>query len=55
MPNPPTMKREQFTAFTADERRRLDELVAGRAKCFAARTDILKQGEKVDHSVGDLV
>jgi CRP-like cAMP-binding protein len=43
------MKLEQFTAFTADERRRLDELVAGAAKCFAARTDILKEGEKVDH------
>lgn len=48
MPNPLTMKLEQFTAFTADERRRLDELVADRCKCFPARSDILSEGEKVD-------
>ena len=48
MPNPLTMKLEQFTAFTADERSRLDALVADRCKCFPARSDILAEGDKVD-------
>lgn len=48
MDNPLAMKLEQFTAFTADERQRLDELVSGRRHTYAARTDILVEGEKVN-------
>lgn len=48
MQNPWTMKMEQFTSFTDEQRRRLDEIVSMRQKDYVARTDILTEGEKVD-------
>ncbi len=49
MPNPLTLKLEQFTTFDAAEKRRLDELASYPTRTFAARHDILNEGEKVDH------
>ena len=48
MNNPWTMKMEQFTSFTDEQRRRLDEIVSMQRKDYPARTDILAEGEKVD-------
>jgi CRP-like cAMP-binding protein len=44
MPNPWTMKMEMFTAFSGDERRRLDELVSARQAQHAPREDIIADG-----------
>src|SRR4030088_3330009 len=45
--NPWTMKMEQFTRFSEEERRKLDELVSQRNKTFGPGEDILREG---DHS-----
>jgi CRP-like cAMP-binding protein len=45
--NPWTMKMEQFTSFTEEERRKLDELVLARQRPFQPGEDILSEG---DHS-----
>jgi CRP-like cAMP-binding protein len=45
--NPWTMKMEQFTRFSEEERRKLDELVSQRNKAFGPGEDILREG---DHS-----
>ena len=47
MHNPLTAKLEQFTSFTADERKRLDQLLAGEKVSYPAKTDIIADGEKV--------
>jgi CRP-like cAMP-binding protein len=47
MANPWTMKMEQFTQFTQQERGKLDELVSERQKLFRSGEDILSEG---DHS-----
>ncbi len=44
MNNPWTKKMEMFTAFTAEERRRLDDLVAARRVEYAPREDIIVDG-----------
>ena len=44
MPNPWTKKMEMFTAFSEDERRRLDDLVSARRVEHAARDDIIADG-----------
>lgn len=49
MTNPLTMKMEQFTAFTVEERRRLDALASGQTKCWAPRRDIISEGDHVEH------
>ena len=49
MTNPLTNKLEQFTAFTAPERQRLDALAAASHRTYAAREPILTEGEKVRH------
>src|SRR5215207_4578800 len=46
--NPWVMKMEQFTAFTNEQRRRLDELVAERHQDFAPDQDILVEGQPID-------
>jgi CRP-like cAMP-binding protein len=43
------MKMEQFTRFSAEERRRLDELIAAKQQTFGAREDILAEGDHSDH------
>jgi CRP-like cAMP-binding protein len=48
MPNPLTMKLEQFTRFDQNERMRLDELLAYPTKTYARGQDIIAQGEKVE-------
>ncbi|HEX8528075.1 Crp/Fnr family transcriptional regulator [Allosphingosinicella sp.] len=48
MANPWTMKMEQFTRFTADQRRRLEALVCDRHETYEAHTDILSEGKRVD-------
>ena len=45
MANPWTMKMEQFTAFSEEDRRRLDELASGRQRRHDAREDIIREGE----------
>jgi CRP-like cAMP-binding protein len=50
MSNPLTMKLEQFTAFSDDDRRRLDAIASTRTRTWGARQDILREG---DH-VGDI-
>ena len=49
MKNPWTMKMEQFTAFSEDERRRLDELITAKQRKYAAREDIIADGEHSDY------
>lgn len=49
MVNPWATKMEQFTRFSAEERRRLDELIAAKQQTFGAREDILAEGEHSDH------
>lgn len=44
MPNPWTMKMEQFTAFSDEEKRRLDDLISGRREQHAVRDDIIADG-----------
>ena len=44
MPNPWTKKMEMFTAFSDDERRRLDELVSARQMRYSPREDIIAEG-----------
>lgn len=48
MNNPWTMKMEQFTPFTVEQRARLDELVAARRKDYAPDEDILSEGDSID-------
>jgi CRP-like cAMP-binding protein len=48
MTNPWTMKMEQFNRFTDEQRRRLDELVAAKQEDYAARQDILREGDRVN-------
>jgi CRP-like cAMP-binding protein len=43
------MKMEQFTSFTEDERRTLDELVAKKQRTLDAREDILSEGDRPEH------
>jgi CRP-like cAMP-binding protein len=45
MANPWTMKMEHFTDFSAEDRRLLDDLVTGRQRHYAAREDIIREGE----------
>jgi CRP-like cAMP-binding protein len=45
MPNPWTMKMEQFTRFSPDEKRRLDELIARRPNHHQAGEDIIAEGD----------
>ena len=47
MANPLTMRMEQFTRFTPDERLRLNELLAFPSKNYTRGQDIIAQGEKV--------
>jgi CRP-like cAMP-binding protein len=47
--NPLTMKLEQFTSFSSEDRQRLDELAAGNQRRWAPKRDILRDGEHVDH------
>ena len=49
MHNPLTMKLEQFTSFSAADRALLDELASARVKTWAAREDIIREGDHVDH------
>jgi CRP-like cAMP-binding protein len=44
MKNPWTMKMEQFTKFSAEERRRLDALIQGKHRMFGPREDIIADG-----------
>jgi CRP-like cAMP-binding protein len=46
-----TMKLEQFSAFDAEERARLDGLIAGPQRTYKARRDILSDGEKPEHVI----
>ena len=48
MPNPWTMKMEQFTSFTPEQRTRLDELVAQRQQEYAPDQDILVEDQSID-------
>lgn len=45
MSNPLTMKLEQFTAFSEENRRRLDALVGGKRRTWRAKQDILSEGD----------
>jgi CRP-like cAMP-binding protein len=47
MHNPLTAKLEQFTSFSPDELKRLDQLVSGKRVTYPAKTDIIPDGEKV--------
>jgi CRP-like cAMP-binding protein len=47
--NPLTMKLEQFTRFSDEDRVRLDMLVEGRREIFAARQDIVCEGDHVEN------
>lgn len=49
MANPLAMKLEQFTAFSPEERQRLDQLLSYPTKTFARGSNIIAQGGKVDH------
>jgi CRP-like cAMP-binding protein len=49
MLNPLTMKLEQFTRFDADERRRLDDLLAFPSLTYARGATILAEGSKVEN------
>jgi CRP-like cAMP-binding protein len=48
MRNPLTMKLEQITPFSADERRRLDGLLTAGQTTHPARSDIISEGDKVN-------
>lgn len=48
MRNPWTMKMEQFTPFTDEQRTRLDSLIASRQQDYARGEDILSEGQKVE-------
>lgn len=48
MRNPWTLKMEQFADFTGEQRRRLDDLVAGRQQDYAPHEDILVEGQPID-------
>ena len=48
MSNPLTMKLEQYTSFTAEERRRLDELLTYPMKSFARGAPIIRDGDEAD-------
>jgi CRP-like cAMP-binding protein len=48
MSNPWTMKMEQFTPFTNEQRERLDSLVSLRQQDYARGEDILNEGQKID-------
>ena len=48
MPNPWTLKMEQFTAFSDMEKRRLDDLVSGRRDDHTAGKDIIPDGAHSD-------
>lgn len=48
MPNPLTMKLEQFIRFDPEERQRLEQLLSYPTKNYARGRDIVRQGEKVD-------
>jgi CRP-like cAMP-binding protein len=48
MRNPWTMKMEQFTPFTEEQRARLDSLIAGRQQTYAGGEDILVEGQQVN-------
>ncbi len=45
MVNPWTLKMEQFTSFSQEDRQRLDALANGRQRQYAAREDIIREGE----------
>jgi CRP-like cAMP-binding protein len=48
MANPLTMKLEQFTRFTVEERQRLEQLLTYPTKTFPRGQVIIREGEKVD-------
>jgi CRP-like cAMP-binding protein len=48
MPNPLTMKLEQFTRFTPEERLRLDQLLRYPTRTFSRRESFIREGQKVD-------
>jgi CRP-like cAMP-binding protein len=48
MPNPLTMKLEQFIRFDPEERQRLEQLLSYPTKNYARGRDIIREGEKVD-------
>ncbi len=48
MPNPLTMKLEQFVKFDPEERARLDQLLTYPTETYARGTKILTEGERVD-------
>lgn len=48
MANPWTMKMEQFTRFSDEQKRRLDELVSERQRTWPARRDIIREGDRLD-------
>jgi len=48
MANPLTMKLEQYTRFTPEERERLDQLLTYPTKTYSRGKDIIRAGEKVD-------
>ncbi|HEV7266727.1 MAG TPA: Crp/Fnr family transcriptional regulator [Falsiroseomonas sp.] len=45
MANPWVRKMEQFTSFSDEDRQRLDELASKRQRRYAAREDIIREGE----------
>ncbi len=47
MPNPLTMKLEQYSSFDPDERRRLDQLLSYPTKTYQRGRAIIREGEKV--------
>ena len=48
MTNPLTMKMEQYTHFSIEEKVRLDELISHKRRTYGPRENILREGEKVD-------
>ena len=48
MSNPWLMKMEQFTRFSDEQRRQLDELVADRVETYRVREDIIRDGERME-------
>ena len=51
MSNPWTKKMEMFTAFSDEERRRLDQLVSARQAHYAPHEDIIADGAHFKGSV----
>ena len=45
MANPWTMKMEQFTSFSEEDRRRLDTLANAKQRQYAPREDVIREGE----------